>query len=78
MRIMEYAVVFEKSRTGWGAYAPDLPGCGATGRTLPMTRKRIREAIALHLQGMREDGARIPRPTTQVERVTPKSVEVVR
>ena len=66
---MQYAVIFEKSRTGWGAYAPDLPGCGATGRTLPLTRRRIREAIAIHLKGMREDGERIPRPTTQVEQM---------
>jgi alpha-beta hydrolase superfamily lysophospholipase len=35
MMSMRYTVVYEKARTGWGAYAPDLPGCGATGRTLP-------------------------------------------
>ena len=66
---MEYAVIYERTRTGWGAYPPDLPGCGATGRTLAITKRRIREAIALHLKGMREDGELIPRPTTRVEHV---------
>lgn len=66
---MHYAVIFEKSRTGYGAYVPDLPGCVATGRTLELTRRRIQGAIRLHLKGMREDGTRIPRPTTRVEQV---------
>lgn len=41
---MQYAVIFEKTGTGYGAHAPDLPGCIATGRTLAITRKRMREA----------------------------------
>lgn len=69
MRAMEYAVIYEKTRTGYSAYVPDLPGCIATGRTLAIVRKRMKGAIALHLKGMREDGIRIPRPTTLVERV---------
>jgi predicted RNase H-like HicB family nuclease len=51
-----YAVMFEKTKTGYGAWAPDLPGCVATGRTLAITRKLMREAIALHLARMKEDG----------------------
>jgi len=62
MTDMGYTVIYEKSRTGWGAYLPDLPGCVATGRTLPLTKRRIREAMALHIQGMQEDGQRVPRP----------------
>ena len=56
MMSMRYTVVYEKSRNGWGSYPPDLPGCGATGRTLPLVRRRIREAIKAHIQGLREDG----------------------
>jgi len=67
--VMRYTVIYEKSRTGWGAYLPDLPGCIATGRTLPTVKRRIREAVALHLRGMREDGERIPRPSTQADQV---------
>ena len=66
---MQYAVIFEKTRTGFGAHAPDLPGCIATGRTLAITRKRMREAMAMHLEGMKEDGLRIPKPTVVAEQV---------
>jgi len=69
MNRMEYAAIYHKTRTGYSASVPDLPGCIATGRTLSTTKQRMREAIALHLKGMREDGTRIPRPTTQVEQV---------
>jgi predicted RNase H-like HicB family nuclease len=60
---LKYAVVFERSRTGYGAYVPDLPGCVATGKTLQNTQRLIKEAIALHLEGMREDGEQIPKPS---------------
>jgi predicted RNase H-like HicB family nuclease len=58
----DYTVIYEKSRTGWGAYPPDPPGCGATGRTLALVKRRIRWAIVAHIQGLREDGLRVPRP----------------
>lgn len=66
---MQYAVIYGKTRTGYSAHIPDLPGCIATGKTLAITRKRMREAIALHLEGMKEDGLPIPRPTIVVEQV---------
>jgi predicted RNase H-like HicB family nuclease len=59
-----YAVVIEKTGTGFGAYVPDLPGCVSTGHTLEETESNIREAIEFHLDGMREDGEPIPEPTT--------------
>ena len=59
-----YAVVIEKTGTGFGAYVPDLPGCVSTGRTIEETERHIREAIEFHLDGMREDGDPIPEPTT--------------
>ncbi len=37
------------------AYVPDLPGCIATGSTIEETESLIKEAIAFHLEGMRED-----------------------
>lgn len=67
---MKYAVVFERSRTGYGAYVPDLPGCVATGRTLPQTKRLIEEAIVMHLEGMREDGQRIPKPSSRADYVS--------
>lgn len=59
----KYAVIFEKSSTGYGAYSPDLPGVIATGRTLAETRKRMQEAMEFHLRGMRADGDPIPEPS---------------
>ena len=57
---MRYAVVIEKTETGYSAYVPDLPGCIATGATVAEAEMQIREAIAFHLEGLREDGLPIP------------------
>ena len=57
-----YGVVIEKARNNYSAYVPDLPGCVATGASVPETRKLIREAIDFHLEGMREDGLPTPEP----------------
>lgn len=59
-----YAVVIEKTGTGFGAYVPDLPGCVSTGGAIEETELNIREAIQFHLDGMREGGEPIPEPTT--------------
>ena len=48
----------------YGAWAPDLPGCIALGRTIEDTEREMREAIALHLDGLREDGLPLPTPNT--------------
>jgi predicted RNase H-like HicB family nuclease len=64
---MKYAVVFEKTTTGWSAYVPDLPGIVVAGGSLEETRALTAEAIAFHVEGLREDGDPIPEPTTRVE-----------
>ena len=61
---MKYAVIYEKTNVGYSAYAPDLPGCIAAGDTIEETAQLMREAIDMHLAGMREDGESIPTPTT--------------
>jgi predicted RNase H-like HicB family nuclease len=63
LKMSKYLVLFEKSSTGYGAYAPDLPGCIATGRTLQETRDRMTKAVEMHLSAMREDGDEIPQPS---------------
>lgn len=60
---MTYAVIYEKTGTGYSAYAPDLPGCITTGRTRAETERLMKEAIEFHLAGMREDGLLAPEPT---------------
>jgi len=63
---MRYAVVIENSGSNYSAYVPDLPGCVATGGALAETEVTIREAIAFHLDGLREDGTPIPPPSSKV------------
>jgi len=53
---MKYAVIYEKTATGYSAYVPDLPGCVAAAATLQETEDLMRGAIAMHLVSMREDG----------------------
>lgn len=67
--MMRYAVVLEKAETNYSAYVPDLPGCVATGATRAGVERRIRQAIQLHIQGLREDGIAIPEPTSICEYV---------
>lgn len=64
---LRYAIVIEKAENNYAAYVPDLPGCVATGQTREQTEQEIRQAIELHLRGMREDGLPIPEPVSQVE-----------
>ena len=64
---MKYAIVIERAGSNFSAYVPDLPGCVATGGTVEETRERIAEAVASHLEGMREDGEAIPPATTLCE-----------
>jgi predicted RNase H-like HicB family nuclease len=66
---MRYAVVIEEAGSNFSAYVPDLPGCVATGSTLSEVEEAIREAIAFHLEGLREEGASVPKPSSQVEYV---------
>lgn len=63
----EYLVVIEKAETNYSAYSPDLPGCVATGTTREEAVQRMKEAIALHVDGLRQDGLPVPSPTTSAE-----------
>ena len=69
MQVKRYAVVIEKANGNFSAYVPDPPGRVSTGRTMQEIEKNIREAIAFHLDGLREDGLPVPEPTTQCEYV---------
>ena len=64
-----YGIVIEKAPANYAAYVPDLPGCVATGATIEETERLLGEAIALHLEGLREDGLPIPVPSSVVDYV---------
>ncbi|HEX5308402.1 MAG TPA: type II toxin-antitoxin system HicB family antitoxin [Solirubrobacteraceae bacterium] len=58
----EYLVIYQQDEGDWGAYAPDLPGCIAVGKTRAEVEKGIGEAIPMHVELMRESGLRVPEP----------------
>jgi predicted RNase H-like HicB family nuclease len=68
--VIRYLVVLERTERNYGAHAPDLPGCVATGQTPEETLQRMLEAIEMHVRGMEEDGLPVPEPTTTASYVT--------
>ena len=59
-----YLIVIERAEDGGsGAWAPDLPGCVALGDTIEDAEHQMREAIAFHLEGLRDQGEPVPAPT---------------
>lgn len=62
---MEYIAYLHKDRkSDYGVSFPDFPGCITAGSTLEEARRNAVEALSFHIAGMREDGARIPEPST--------------
>jgi predicted RNase H-like HicB family nuclease len=61
---MKYLIVIESTSTGFSAYSPDLPGCVSTGTTHEEVERNMREAIELHVEGLREEGYPVPEPGT--------------
>lgn len=62
-----YLVVIEKAGNNYSAYSPDLPGCVATGTTREETEKNIHEAIALHIEGLKEEKEPLPESSSFAE-----------
>lgn len=59
-----YLVIIEKANGNFSAYSPDLSGCVATGAAQEEVERNIREAIRMHLEGLREDHVPIPEPSS--------------
>lgn len=66
---MKYAIVIEAAEGNYSAYVPDLPGCVATAPSQGELELAIKEAIAMHIDGLREDGLPVPAATSKVEYV---------
>ena len=59
-----YLIVIEGGElANYSAYAPDLPGCVATGATREECEREMHDAIAFHLEGLRDAGEAIPEPS---------------
>jgi predicted RNase H-like HicB family nuclease len=61
---MRYAIVIEKANGNYSAYVPDLPGCVVTGDTVAAVESEIRDAIRFHIDGLKQDGLPVPKPTS--------------
>jgi predicted RNase H-like HicB family nuclease len=60
--MMEYAVIYERGATNWGAIVPDLPGCVSIGDTYEDVQHNVKEAIELYIEVLQERGDPIPEP----------------
>jgi predicted RNase H-like HicB family nuclease len=60
----KFLVVYEHGKRNYGGFAPDVPGCCSTGKTLKKMREMMKEALEFHLEGMAEDGDEVPTPVT--------------
>jgi predicted RNase H-like HicB family nuclease len=58
------ALLHKDPKSDHGVSFPDLPGCITAGRTLDEAPAMAADALALHLQGMIEDGEAIPGPSS--------------
>ncbi len=71
---MRFAILMDKTATGFSAHVPDLPGCVAAGETQEETMQLIRDAIEFHIEEMRQNGETIPEPTLSFEYIEVSSV----
>lgn len=69
---MKYTIVIERTRTGYSAYCPDLPGCVGTAKTVDAIKQTMTDAIEFHLEGLRAQHRRMPaRRTVAAEVLVP-------
>jgi predicted RNase H-like HicB family nuclease len=66
---VRYAVVIEEVVKNYSAYVPDLQGCVAAGEAVAEVETLIAQAMALHLEGIREDGITPPLPSVNIKMV---------
>jgi predicted RNase H-like HicB family nuclease len=57
------ALIHKDADSDYGVSFPDFPGCITAGSTLDEARAMAAEALAFHIEGMREDGQKIPSPS---------------
>lgn len=53
---MKVLIIVEQTGTGYSAFAPQLPGCIATGTTRAEVEEEMRTALEFHLEGLRAQG----------------------
>ena len=61
----EYLIIIEKTAIDFSSYSRDLIGCVSTGKTRSEVEENMREAIQFHLEGMQEEGYKIPQHSSE-------------
>jgi predicted RNase H-like HicB family nuclease len=61
---IHFLIVIEKANRNYSAFSPDLPGCVASGRTRKQAEANMHAAIQMHIEGLIEDGIRVPASTS--------------
>ena len=57
------ALIHKEPGSDYGVSFPDFPGCVTAGRTLDEAKREAFDALALHIEGMLQDGEALPAPT---------------
>ena len=66
----DYLVIYEQAEDGaWGAHSPDVDGVVALGKTRQEVESRMAEALAAHLEYLRDQGRPLPDPRTEAGHV---------
>jgi predicted RNase H-like HicB family nuclease len=58
------ALIHKDAESDFGVSFPDLPGVVTAGVSLDDARKMAADALALHLEGMAEEGQPVPEPSS--------------
>lgn len=51
-----HTLIIEKTDNGYSAFAPDFPGCASAAATKEETVALFKDAVKLHVEGLREQG----------------------
>jgi predicted RNase H-like HicB family nuclease len=59
---MQYTVIVHNAEEGgYWVEVPSLPGCFTQGETIDEAMINIKEAIELHIQGLKDEGQEVPK-----------------
>jgi len=76
MKKITYYAVFEKTKTGFSVYFPDIPGCISTGNDFAHALRMAEEALGLHLYGIEKDNEPLPTSTGSIPELSSGDVVV--
>jgi predicted RNase H-like HicB family nuclease len=71
-----FLVVYEHGKRNFSGFAPDVPGCISTGKTLTEMRRMMREALESHLQFLADEGDPLPVSKTKGVEFTDEDLAV--